>query len=192
MQPGGGTSVIIKTGRFGQLSIKASEQILFPNGILGFPDLKKFCLVDPGDDTLIVWLQSLDEPSIAFPALEPKIFKPEYAARLSAHELRDLKLEMVHQSAVFSILTIPEDVSQMTANLKAPIVINLKEQIAKQVVLQEAEYSIQHSMFKELRAHLVTLQSVKKAASEGEVQRSIGAIVIGSIPPSLTVRSLNV
>jgi flagellar assembly factor FliW len=184
--------VIIKTGRFGQLSIGEEETVLIPQGVLGFPDYTKYCLVDPSDDTLIVWLQSLENPEIAFPLLEPKLFKPDYAVRLSAAELRELRLENVNQSAVFAILTIPDDITKMTANLKAPIVINVKEQVARQVVLQENEYSIKHEMFKELRAHVITIQSQKRAA-EGKVQSSEPvktAISIRNIPPSLTVRSL--
>ncbi|HUP56910.1 MAG TPA: flagellar assembly protein FliW, partial [Bdellovibrionota bacterium] len=82
-----------------------------------------------------------------------------------------------------------EDVTQMTANLKAPIVINLKEQIAKQVVLQENEYSIKHLMFKELRQHLITIRSQQRSARpESEVHAS--PVAIRNIPPSLTVKSL--
>lgn len=182
--------MIIETGRFGQITVSDEEVIDIPQGILGFPNYKKFCLVDPGDDTLILWLQSLEEPSIAFALLEPKIFKPDYSARLSAAELRELKLGNVNQSAVYSILTIPEDVTQMTANLKAPLVLNLKEQIAKQVVLQENEYGIKHVMFKELRAHLITIQSQRRG-SRPTVAESVGMPVpIKNIPPSLTVKSL--
>ncbi len=177
--------MIVKTGRFGQLTIGNEEIVSAPNGLLGFPDLKKFCLVDPVDDTLILWLQSIDQPEIAFPVLEPKIFRADYATRLSAAELRELKLTNVNNSAVFSILTIPEDVTQMSANLKAPIVINLKEQIMRQVVLQENEYSIKNLMFKELRAHLITIKSQTRSE-----QTSVFTVAIKDIPPSLTVRSL--
>lgn len=183
--------MIIETGRFGQLTVGDDEIISIPQGILGFPEYKKYCLVDPGDETLIVWLQSLDQQQIAFPLLEPKIFKPDYTARLSAAELRELKLENVNQSAVFSILTIPEDISKMTANLKAPLVINLKQHIAKQVVLQENEYNIKSEMFKELRAHLITIRSQSRVASAtgGNLGQS-APIPIRNIPPSLTVKSL--
>jgi flagellar assembly factor FliW len=181
--------VIIKTGRFGQLTVGDDETILVPQGILGFPEYKKFCLVDTGDDTLILWLQSLENPDIAFPVLEPKIFKADYTARLSAAELRELKLENINHSVVFSILTIPEDVSRMTANLKAPLVINLKEQIARQVVLQENEYNLKHEMFKELRAHLITIQSQKRAV-QAQKEESALPVAIKDIPPSLTVKSL--
>ena len=182
--------MIVKTGRFGQLTIQAEELIKIPSGIMGFPELTEFCLVDPNDDTLILWLQSTQNASFALPVLEPKIFMPTYAARLSAAELRELKLDNVNQSAVFTILTIPADVTQMSANLKAPIVINLKEQIARQVVLQENEYGIKHAMFKELRMHLVTLRSNKSVTDQDAARVAGSPVSIKSIPPSLTVKSL--
>ena len=187
--------MIIKTGRFGQLSVTDDEKIVLPQGILGFPEYHDYCLVDPGDDTLIVWLQSLDSSEVAFPLLEPKIFKPEFSARLSASELRELKLENVNHSAVFSVLTIPQDITQMSANLKAPLVINLKAHVAKQVVLQENDYDIKHPMFKELKAHLITIQSQKiRKLSEhsGAVERASEVIPIRNIPPSLTAKMLTV
>ncbi len=184
--------MIIQTGRFGQITVGTDEEIRIPAGILGFPQFTRFCLVDPADDTLILWLQSLEDASIAFPLLEPKIFKTDYVARLSAAELRDLKLDNINQSAVFSVLTIPEDAAQMTANLKAPIVINLKEQLARQVVLQESEYTIKHLMFKELRAHLVTLASRRQMTrDESQDQPGVGLpVAVKNIPPSLTVKTL--
>ena len=178
--------MIVKTGRFGQLTIDDQDVITIPTGVLGFPEYTKFCLVDAADDTLILWLQSLDNPEIAFAVLEPKVFRTDYAVRLSGAELRELKLENVNQSAVFSILTIPSDVTLMTANLKAPIVINLRERIAKQVVLQENEYSIKHLMFKELRSHLITIQSQATAGKPSQV----APVSVKDIPPSLTVKSL--
>ena len=186
--------MIIKTGRFGQITIGNDETIQIPQGVLGFPEYSKYCLVDPGDETLILWLQSLENPAISFPVLEPKIFKPEYSVRLSASELRELELENVNQSAVFSILTIPEDITQMTANLKAPLVINLRQQVGKQVILQENEYNIKQEMFKELRAHLITIASQKisvgdtKTAQEHKIVSH--PISVKSIPPSLTVKTL--
>jgi flagellar assembly factor FliW len=180
--------MIIQTGRFGQLEISNEDLITVPQGLLGFPELTRFCLVDPADDTLILWLQSLDNANIAFPVLEPKVFRADYAVRLSAAELRELRLDHLKQAAVLSILTIPADVSQMTANLKAPLVINLKEQLARQVVLQENEYSVKHLMFKELRAHLMTLAAQSAAA---EAERVGAAVSVRSLPPSSAVRALN-
>jgi flagellar assembly factor FliW len=182
--------VIIKTGRFGQLTVGDDERIKIPQGILGFPELQNYCLVDPADETLILWLQSIDRPEVAFPLLEPKIFRSEYTVRLSSAELRELRLESINQSAVFSVLTIPDDVTLMSANLKAPLVINLKQQIAKQVVLQENEYGIKHSMFKELRTHLMTINSQRQGAREDVPAGVSVPVAIKNIPPSLTVKGL--
>jgi hypothetical protein len=77
----------------------------------------------------------------------------------------------------------------MTANIKAPLVINLKQQIAKQVVLQENEYSIKHLMFKELRSHLMTIAAQKRAGAAAAEAAAI-PVSIKNIPPSLTVKSL--
>ncbi len=187
--------MIIKTGRFGEIQVAESDVINLKNGILGFPNDTRFCLVDSADDTMILWLQSLDHPEVAFPLLEPKIFKPDYAVRLSGSELRELELDNVNQSAVFSIVTIPADIAEMTANLKAPLVINLKKQIARQVVLQENEYIIKHPMFRELRAHIVTMKSQRmqaEAKANEEVARTSTTVSIKDIPPSLAVRSLQV
>jgi flagellar assembly factor FliW len=185
--------MIIETGRFGQLKLTEEEMIQIPQGIMGFPELTRFCLVDPADDTLILWLQSLDNPNVVFPVLEPKVFRTDYAVRLSAAELRELKLENVNQAAVLSILTIPSDVTQMTANLKAPLVINLKHQVARQVVLQENEYSVKHLMFKELKAHLVTMAAQSRSAAErdDEASRMSMPVSVRSLPASAAVRALN-
>lgn len=184
----------VKTVRFGELEVSQEEKITFPEGILGFPELTQYCLVDPGDDTLILWLQSLQNPQIAFPVLEPKIFKNDYIVKLSAQELKQLALANINQSIVFTILTIPKDVTQMTANLKAPIVVNLREQIGRQVVLQENEYTLKHLMFKELKSQLTTIEASKaqQKAANGEAPRKAISIPINlrSMVPSAQVKQL--
>lgn len=180
----------LQTGRFGSITVEDSEIIAFPHGLLGFPDCTRFCLVDPGDDTLILWLQSLDRPDLVFALLEPQIFRPEYSVRLSAVELRELKLESVQNAAVYCILTLPQDLTLMTANIKAPIVINLKAQVARQVVLQENEYSLKYPMFKELRMHLMTMSAQARSAEERARERAHGPLSVRDLPPSKAVRSL--
>jgi flagellar assembly factor FliW len=160
--------VVLQTGRFGQIEISTDEIISIPSGILGFPEDQQFCLVDAGDDTLILWLQSLTNPRLAFPVLEPCIFKSDYVVRLSAAELRELRLATIKDASVFTILTIPSVLSDMTANLKAPVVINVKEKIGKQVVLQENDQPIKHPMFKELRAQIMSARALVPEAPKGE------------------------
>lgn len=189
--------MIIKTGRFGDLTFQKEDEILVPNGILGFPTDKRFCLVDLNDDTLILWMQSLDHPELVFPVLEPKIIRADYKVSLSGADHRELGLRSLSQAAVFSILTISGDITQMTANMKAPIVINLELQVAKQVVLQENEYNIKYPMFKELKKHLVTIDSQKRrvqeqaaGASAGGSKPQIAAVPLRTLSPSPNLVSL--
>ncbi len=191
----------IMSRRFGALAVQDGEKILFSQGLLGFSDLKEFVLVDPGDDTLILWLQSLSKPEICLPVLEPRVFKPDYLVRLSAVERKDLGLERMNDAAVLCVLTIPTEIYQMTANLKAPLVINLRQGTGRQVVLQENEYLLKHPMFTELRAHLLTIQSAAKSiATSGTTTRrpstekalsSGGPIPLSALPACKQVRALD-
>ncbi len=179
--------MLVQTGRFGQIEVSSEEIISIPSGILGFPNDHNFCLVDSGDDTLILWLQSLSNPLLSFPILEPKIFKPDYIVRLSAAELRELRLESIKHASVFTILTIPSSLVEMTANLKAPLVINIKEKTAKQVVLQENDQPIKHPMFKELRTHLLSMKAARGASADVGSKQEKGALEINTLPLTTAV-----
>lgn len=160
----------VNTSRFGTVNVTDTDIVEFSDGLLGFEGLKKFFIVDPADDTLILWLQSVDAAEVAFPILEPKIFKGDYKVRLSANELRSLRIDSTNNkdTLVYCILTIPHDVSTMTANLKAPIVVNTASQVARQVVLQENEYSVKFSMYRELLSVMMSAASASKASASAE------------------------
>lgn len=149
----------IETTRFGELQVNESDIITFSEGVLGFEDYKKFFVVDPGDNTLILWLQSVEDGSIAFPVIEPKIFKPDYSVKLLPAELASLKLENLNNAVIYTILTIPQDVAAMSANLKAPIVINNQSKLARQIVLQDNKLSVKFEMYKELKKYIVNYSS---------------------------------
>jgi flagellar assembly factor FliW len=158
----------VNTSRFGIVDVSDTDIVEFTDGVLGFESLKKFFIVDPADDTLILWLQSADSDEVAFPILEPKLFKADYKVRLSANELRTLNIASAagKDTLVYCILTIPEDVTTMTANLKAPVVINTTSQLARQVVLQENEYSVKFSMYRELLAVMMSGASASRAVEQ--------------------------
>ncbi len=149
----------INTTRFGELNVNNNDVITFNEGLLGFENLTKYFVVDPGDNTLILWLQSVDDANVAFPIIEPKIFSPDYIVKLTTLELQTLGLESVNNAKIYSILTIPQNVTEMSANLKAPIVINNQKKIAKQIVLQDSKLSVKHEMYKELKTYIVNFTS---------------------------------
>jgi flagellar assembly factor FliW len=108
---------------------------------------------------LILWFQSAEDPATAFPIIEPKIFQPEYVVKLLPAELASLELESINDASVYTILTIPKVVTDMSANLKAPIVINNKTKVARQIVLQDSKLEVRCKMYKELKKYIVSYSS---------------------------------
>jgi len=151
--------VKINTTRFGELQVKNEDIINFPEGLLGFETLAQFFVVDPGDSTLILWLQSIEDASIAFPIIEPKIFKPDYVAKLLPNDMNNVQLDNICDAKIYSILTIPSDITTMSANLKAPIVINNNKKFARQIVLQDNKLSVKYDMYKELKSYILAFSS---------------------------------
>lgn len=171
----------VKTTRFGELELNPNDVITFNDGLLGFENLKKYFVVDPGDSTLILWLQSVDDEKIAFPIIEPKIFKPDYIAKLLPTDLNGLELESLQNAKLYSILTIPASVVEMNANLKAPIVINSAKKVGKQIVLADSKLSVKHEMYKELKTYIVNFSSddSKRTAYEPSITLETGDLRTG-------------
>lgn len=149
----------VKTTRFNELEVDKKDIIEFTEGLLGFENLKKFFIVDPGDQTLILWLQSIDDAATAFPIIEPKIFQPNYMVKLLPVELNSLSLDNLQNASVYTILTIPQNVTEMSANLKAPIIINNKTKMARQIVLQDSKLEVRFKMYMDLKKYIVNYSS---------------------------------
>lgn len=146
----------IQTTRFGQVQLQGEDLLTFPEGILGFADLKKFVILDDPNDDIFAWLQSCDEPAIAFPVLEPELFQQGYKISLAKSDLEALKLANTENIRQFCIITIPDDPTQMTANMKAPIVINVAAKSARQCVLQDNSLAIREPIFAKLQQRVVS------------------------------------
>ena len=149
----------VKTTRFGELEVNPNDVITFNEGLLGFENVKKYFVVDPGDSTLILWLQSTEDEKVAFPIIEPKIFKPDYIAKLLPADLNGLELESLQSAKLYCVLTIPANVTEMSANLKAPIVVNSAKKVGKQIVLQDSKLTVKHEMYRELKTYIVNFSS---------------------------------
>jgi flagellar assembly factor FliW len=147
--------MVIHTSRFGVVTITAEDVIHFPEGLLGFNELRRFVLLDDPTDEIFAWLQSCEEPGIAFPLLEPELFTSGYSIQLTKHDLEILGLPSKEGSRCFTIITIPQDPTQMTANLKAPIVINVGKRVARQCVLQDNGLAIREPIFTRLQQRVV-------------------------------------
>jgi flagellar assembly factor FliW len=136
--------VEIDTTRFGKIRIKESELIGMRGSILGFEQQKRFVLLTAEENTPLWWLQSVDNPAIAFVVINPRIVKPDYAPAVSEGDLGLLDIQGME--ALLSIVTVRSDPFRATANLRAPILINALKRWAKQVILDNPDYPIQHDV----------------------------------------------
>ncbi len=148
--------MVVNTTRFGPIDVSTDDILQFEEGLLGFNDLTRFVLLDDPSDDIFAWLQSCDEPSIAFPVLEPELFEDKFELNLSKSDLASLKVDTETNLRSFCIITIPEDPSRMTANLKAPVVVNIEKRVARQVVLQDNRLEIREPIFSKLQQRVVT------------------------------------
>ncbi len=167
--------MIITTTRFGKVQIAQEDVINFSEGILGFNDLRRFVILDDPNDEIFAWLQSCEMPDVAFPVLEPEIFQEGYKPVLTKLDNESLKLEAGQQPRAIAIITIPDDPTQMTANLKAPILVNVKQRIARQCVLQDNSLQIRELIFAKLQQRVVQNPSVS-IKSQSQVTQ-IGVVV---------------
>ena len=176
--------MVIETSRFGSVSLSAEDILEFPEGLLGFNNLRKFVLLDDPDDEIFAWLQSCENSDIAFPVLEPELFSANYQVHLSKNDLESLSLDSLDGSRCFSIITIPEDPTRMTANLKAPIFVNVKAKIARQVVLQDNNLAIKEPIFTKLQQRVVQhpQTSIKSQALDWGVAVSLPISAPGRAP----------
>jgi len=171
-----GISVIINTSRFGRVELQDQDVLTFPEGLLGFADLRQFVLLDDPSDEIFAWLQSCESSHIAFPVLEPELFTETYKATLTKSDLEALKLQGPEKARYFSIVTIPDDPTQMTANLKAPIVVNITERVARQCVLQDNHLAIREPIFTKLQQRVVQnpTVSIKNQSAGMDVAIKLG------------------
>jgi flagellar assembly factor FliW len=166
--------MIIETSRFGQIELNSEDLIDFPEGILGFSGLRHFVLLDDPNDEIFAWLQSCENAGIAFPVLEPELIFTPYKVNLTKGDSAGIALKAGQKARSFAIVTIPEDITMMTANMKAPIVINIEERIARQCVLQDNSLSIRDPIFLKLQQRLV--QGLSTRATEGDVRMVVPLI----------------
>ena len=141
----------IKTTRFGEIDVPEGDVIHLPSGLIGFPELKQYVLLDHDKDSPFKWFQSLEDGAIAFVLIDPLLFNPEYVAEVTDAELAELDVQTEEDLVISVIVTVPSNPQNMTANLKAPLIFNLKNRRGKQVILNTSSYTTRHNIMEEVR-----------------------------------------
>ncbi len=139
--------MILKTTRFGEIEIDESRVINFPEGLIGFPEDKKYIVMEHKPDSPFMWLQSLTSPGLAFVIMNPFQVYPAYLKDISPEEEKALKPGNNEEVMVFAIVTIPNGrATESTVNLMGPVVIDSEERKGKQVILANSGYNHRHPL----------------------------------------------
>jgi len=138
--------MILETSRFGQLEVDESRLICFEEGVLGFPTEKKYALIQTGEGSGFYWLQAVNVRDLAFVVCDPRLFVPDYQVPVKAEELHTIGLDDPTQGQVFVIVNKVDDL--LTGNFQGPVVVNVENRLARQLVLSDKRYSTRHPLMR--------------------------------------------
>lgn len=145
----------ILTKVFGEVTIDNNKIIHFENGIVGFPELTNFALIyneEQGNNAGIRWMQSIQEPAFAMPVMDPLLIKEDYNPVVDDEVLKPIGKFEIEDLLILVTVTVPKDIKQMSINLKAPLVINVTERKACQIILDSDEYKVKYPIYDILQA----------------------------------------
>jgi len=140
----------VNTTKFGEVKYKKSDVITFVRSILGFTDLNRYIIISRPESEPFKWLQSIDDPSVCFVIVDPIMFYPEYLIEISPYDIKQLSgTESLEDYQIYGIVTVPKGrPDQMSINLQGPVIINVKKLKALQLILNNPDYDIRYSLFK--------------------------------------------
>ena len=136
----------IETTRFGVLNVADERIVTFTKGLLGFPGSTKFALIQTSDENYFFWLQSIEDPNLAFVVTDPTTFFKDYEVPIREETQLDLELSDPAAAQVFVICNKIDE--WLTGNLLGPIVVNVANCLATQVVLTEKKWNTRQPLIK--------------------------------------------
>ncbi len=147
--------MVVNTRIFGEVTIDADKILRFANGIIGYPDLTEFALIydeESGENASIRWLQSMQKPEFAMPVVDPLAILGSYDPQVNDELLLSTGELHPEEMLVLVTVTVPKDITQMSVNLKAPIIINAKEKRACQIIVEGEMYQVKYPIYERLLA----------------------------------------
>ena len=139
---------VIDSARFGQIQIDTSLLFNFVAPIIGYDKYTYFALIDNAPDSPFKWLQSVSDPNLAFPITLCSYFDIDYDIKISKEDLELIEAKSMEDIMALNIVSIPIGNPQgATVNLRAPIIININNNKAMQVILRDTNYQIKHPLF---------------------------------------------
>jgi flagellar assembly factor FliW len=136
----------IATTRFGTIEIDDERVLAFSDGLIGFPESRRFVLLEHSEDNPFHWLQCVDDPNLALVVMDPLLLKPDFRKEIPKRSLQEIGLKKPQDAAVLTTVTICEDQRRITTNLLGPLVIHPETRKGKQVIMDGSDYSTKHDL----------------------------------------------
>ncbi|MBF0472812.1 MAG: flagellar assembly protein FliW [Nitrospirae bacterium] len=125
--------ITFETSRFGTLEVAENKVIQFPEGLLGFPEINRYCLIDY-KDTPLKWLQAIDDPHIAFIVADPKLFAPDFELPIDYETKQTLEIADDEDLAILVTVRVENEI--VIANFNGPILLNASIMRGMQIVVE--------------------------------------------------------
>ena len=139
--------MLVHSERLGELDVEDDKVLTFPEGLLGFPADTRFVMIAIEDTDVYWWLQSTDDPALAFLAVIPWQFFPEYEPEIDEVTENMLQLTDPSQAIVLCLVTVrPEADNAITANLLGPLIVNSHTRLGRQIVLSDTGYPVRAAL----------------------------------------------
>lgn len=135
-----------QTKRFGAIDVDETRLIRMKGGILGFEHLITYTLLIQDPHNPLWWLQSLEDDGLAFVVTDPLIIQADYHPEIPRAALAFLDITREETLSLLTIVTIRSQPFRVTANLRAPLVINAETRVGGQVVLDDETYQVRHEI----------------------------------------------
>ncbi|MDI6602208.1 MAG: isochorismatase family protein [Thermoanaerobacteraceae bacterium] len=147
--------MLIETSNFGPIEYDENEVIYFQNEILGFEGLKKYIFVGKEGSEPFMWLQSVENPGLAFVIINGTDVISWYRPQIPLSEMKRLGIDDPAWVQIYNIVVIPDNIEEISCNLKAPIVVNRSKNTASQIVLDDNDFEIRHYLKEDLKNYSI-------------------------------------
>lgn len=146
--------MLVKTKFFGEVDLPEEKILTFDRGLIGLSDYKQYTILYDveKEETNICWLQSVDEPTLALPIIKPLLVKEDYNPVVEDELLTHIGELTEENLVIFLTMTVPSDITQMSVNLKAPIIINADTRKAAQIMVENQDYEVKYKIYDLLKS----------------------------------------
>ena len=155
----------VTTSRFGRIEVSEEDIVRFEDGLLGFGEYHRYVILNANNknDSPFRWLQCLDDGNLAFVIIEPLNFMFEYDIEISDSDQEFVGLTRSEDAVIYTIVSIPPNAQDMTANCQGPLLINAVNRKGRQIISSNPRHSIKTKILQEMQIRARKIQELNKS-----------------------------